>query len=339
MFVLGLSVLLCCPVQVQALWLADHSSKESYRMSYTDQETIKLILCSRRSDRKYTYIHGRKLKPQGLGSPWLKGCATVGVVGLFWLKGPMIAISSPYPFSIIFWLYRWGKKHRKPQSVYPNGQPLRGLLTTAAGHLVPLPSVQHWPEVLECTVCCRVRKGGPLLFHDEVGSGSSNHHHLFLLYPVPSRSAALSSWGSPSHWHCHWFFKVVTTGVASAVAVAQYVLLEAASTSETSVNFYQSTRRNIPQDSQSSSHSPPREPERSPDQVTVCIQCFNLHVFRCHKVPNCWQPPAFTSCRMQRRIFDAVPKFLNFHTLSMDLLPSFIQSVPFKAQPYLQRYL
>jgi hypothetical protein len=46
-----------------------------------------------------------------------------------------------------------------------------------------------------------------------------------------------------------WFFDVVTTGVVSAVAV-----VAAVSASETSVNFYQTTLCNTPQDSHLHTH-------------------------------------------------------------------------------------
>jgi hypothetical protein len=53
-----------------------------------------------------------------------------------------------------------------------------------------------------------------------------------------------------------------------AVRVISQVM-EAASTSETSVKFYQTTRRNNPEDPPSS-YSPPRDPQTSQ------ILCFNI---------------------------------------------------------------
>jgi hypothetical protein len=57
--------------------------------------------------------------------------------------------------------------------------------------------------------------------------------------------------------------KILSPGMLRRV-VADITLMEAASTSETSINFYYTRRGKIPED-KSSSYSPPSEPEVSQD--------------------------------------------------------------------------
>jgi hypothetical protein len=54
------------------------------------------------------------------------------------------------------------------------------------------------------------------------------------------------------------------------------LMMEAISTSEMSVSFYQTTRCNIPEDSYLSSYLPPREPEISPVRTFFCSKAFVL---------------------------------------------------------------